>query len=173
MVKQPRFENMCEKWGQSRQEPGIMTDIFDGKVWKEFSGDNNRNFLKSERNYGLMLNLDWFQPFDHVKYSVGVIYAVVLNLPREEWFKIKKKKNIFLIDIIPDMSSEPKVQTFISPFVIEMNTAWKVGFSWISLKSSKTSLTFKLACMCVGCDIPATRKICGFLGHGATGVCSK
>lgn len=27
--------------------------------------------------------------------------------------------------------------------------------------------------MCVGCDIPATRKLCGFLGHSATLGCSK
>lgn len=27
--------------------------------------------------------------------------------------------------------------------------------------------------MCVGCDVPATRKLCGFLGHTANLGCSK
>lgn len=47
-----------------------------------------------------MLNLDWFQPFKHVKYSVGVLYAVILNLPRDERFKLK---NVLLIGVIPDL----------------------------------------------------------------------
>lgn len=33
--------------------------------------------------------------------------------------------------------------------------------------------TFKIAFLCVGCDIPATRKLCGFLGHSACLGCSK
>ena len=32
---------------------------------------------------------------------------------------------------------------------------------------------FKLALMCVACDIPAARKVGGFMGHGANFGCSK
>ena len=39
---------------------------------------NNRPFLSSPYTYGLILNLDWFQPYEHL-YSVGVIYLSVLN----------------------------------------------------------------------------------------------
>ena len=58
-----------------------MTDIYDGKIWKEFQSPLKANFLNTENNFGIMLNLDWFQPCEHVNYSVGVMYAVVLNLP--------------------------------------------------------------------------------------------
>ena len=46
------------------------------------------------------LNLDWFQPFSHVNYSVGVgiIYMVILNLPREKRYKVE---NIILVSVIP------------------------------------------------------------------------
>lgn len=38
-------------------------------------------------NYGLMLNVDWFQPYKHVSDSIGAIYLSVMNLSREERFK--------------------------------------------------------------------------------------
>ena len=56
-----------------------------------------------------MVNLNWFQPFDHVQYSVGVIYAVVLNLPRQERFEIE---GVLLIGIIPDIGKEPPNSIF-------------------------------------------------------------
>ena len=31
----------------------------------------------------------------------------------------------------------------------------------------------KVAVLCLTCDIPAGRKVCGFLGHSATLGCSK
>ncbi|MEW8546495.1 MAG: hypothetical protein AB2693_23505 [Candidatus Thiodiazotropha sp.] len=117
-----------------------------------------------------MLNLDWFQPFQHVSYSVGVIYGVVLNLPRKERFKLD---NVILVGIIPDMGKEPKTNTFLRPLVDELLVAWKHGFSTKTFQSPKQPVQFKLALICTGCDVPATRKLCGFLGHTAKLGCSK
>lgn len=75
-------------------------DVYDGQVWTDFNTEKYSNFLASDHSFGIMLNLDWFQPFQHVKYSIGVIYAVVLNLPRHLRFKLE---NVILIGIIPDM----------------------------------------------------------------------
>ena len=36
----------------------------------KYSGSD---FLSAPNNYGLILNVDWFQPFEHITYSVGVI----------------------------------------------------------------------------------------------------
>ena len=30
-----------------------------------------------------------------------------------------------------------------------------------------------MALICVGCDIPSSRTLCGFLGHSATAGCNK
>lgn len=76
--------------------------------------------MASDHSFGLMLNLDWFQPFQHVKYSIGVIYAVVLNLPRHLQFKLE---NVILIGIIPDMGKEPSTNTFVKPLVNELEEA--------------------------------------------------
>lgn len=170
LVKRPGFEDLCNHWRSRKQSPGFLTDIYDGNVWKEFQSSEKNSFLTHRNNYGLMLNLDWFQPFKHVKYSVGVLYAVILNLPRDERFKLK---NVLLIGVIPDLKHEPSVNSFITPLVNELKVAWSQGFQLASSKSSYLKKNFKVALMCVGCDIPATRKLCGFLGHSATLGCSK
>ena len=55
-------------------------------------------------NLAIGLGCDWFQPYKHITYSVGVLYLVIFNLPREERFTIE---NIILLGIIPG-PSEPK-----------------------------------------------------------------
>ena len=49
-----------------------MSDVYDRRVWKEFSSDKYANFLKNKRCYGVMLNFDFFQPYKHVSDSYGV-----------------------------------------------------------------------------------------------------
>ena len=39
--------------------------------------------------------------------------------------------------------------------------------------TSQTFITIRMALICVMCDIPATRKVCGFAGHSACYGCSK
>ena len=49
-------------------------------------------------NLILMLNIDWFQLFDHIQYNIGVIYLVIQNLPRSLRFK---PENIIIVSTIP------------------------------------------------------------------------
>lgn len=166
-VLRPGYEKLCEKWQDRDFSSDIMTDVYDGRVWKEFL---ETGYLTEPRNYGLMLNLDWFQPFDLVQYSVGAIYMVNLNLPRTVRFK---RQNIFLCGLMPDMDHEPPTNTFLRPLVDELLEGWTSGFEMKSHESPDQPVRFKVALMCVGCDIPATRKLCGFLGHAATVGCSR
>ena len=167
-VNREGFEKKCETWRRRIVKDDVLSDIFDGDIWKDFNG-KKYNFFTTERNYGVMLNVDWFQPFKHTNYSVGAIYLTVLNLPRSERFK---KKNIILIGIIPDMKTEPPTNTFLKPLVSELQEAWN-GIFMTSFESPNKSVRFRLALLCVGCDIPASRKLCGFLGHAATKGCNK
>ena len=48
--------------------------------------------------------------------------------------------------------------------VVELNEAWNIGFNVKSLLTNQVEV-FHVALICVGCDIPACRKICGFLGE--------
>ena len=99
------------------------------------------------------------------------MYLVFLNLPREVR---QGRENVLLVGVIPDMKSEPKTNTFLKPLVQELKQTWgDVFFLLYSHKSHNTLKCFKLALICVGCDIPASRKLCGFLGHSATSGCKK
>ena len=48
-----------------------MADIFDGKIWKNFPSESAPFFTPetANRHLGIMINLDWFQPFESSVYS--------------------------------------------------------------------------------------------------------
>lgn len=67
---QPGFEKSLRHWANRAHSDDIITDIYDGQIWKTFketSDDNLPNFFRFEvadSNIGLMLNVDWFQPYE-------------------------------------------------------------------------------------------------------------
>ena len=126
-----------------------------------------RPFFDLPYNLGLMLNVDWFQPYDHVQYSVGVIYLIILNLPRAERYKIE---NIIIVGCIPGPREPCNMNSYLQPLVDDLLKLWK-GIT-VRLPSSD-EVVIRGALLGVSCDLPATRKICGFSGHSATMRCSK
>ena len=164
------FSTMCEHWRERHKNTEFMTDIYDGRLWQEWQVKNGKDFLASPFSLVTTINLDWFQPFTHVNYSVGVLYMVILNLPREERYKME---NIVLISIIPG-PKEPKqtINSFLAPLIGELHDLWN-GVSVTIGTSPKRTVMVRLAVMCIACDIPAVRKLCGFAGHSACLGCSK
>ena len=117
----------------------------------------------------LTLNVDWFQPFSHTEYSVGAIYLTLQNLPRSERFK---EENIILVGVIPG-PSEPNlvINSYLGPLVEELELGWYNGFSVMT--PEHVVVTAHVALSCLSCDIPASRKVSGFLGHNACLACNK
>ena len=74
-----------------------MKDVFSGKIWIDFLCHEGESFLASKNSIGVMLNIDWFQPFKHRQYSVGVLYLAVMNLPRAIRYK---RENVLLIGLM-------------------------------------------------------------------------
>ena len=114
-----------------------------------------------------MLNVDWFQPFEHSTYSLGVIYLVILNLPRELRFKIE---NVLLVGVVPG-PKEPKgsINSFLGPMVKELLELWHGCY----LGNIPFRRFVRAALLCVSCDVPAVRKVAGFVGHGGLRGCSR
>ncbi|XP_077866482.1 uncharacterized protein LOC144354692 [Saccoglossus kowalevskii] len=158
-VRRPGFVTACNMWRERQPEENILNDIFDGKVWKDFQ---NEGFFKSKFNLSLTLNVDWFQPYDHTPYSVGALYMVINNLPREERFK---EENVLLIGLLPG-PKEPKkeMNSYLDPLANELQQLL-IGVK-IDDGSSMGNI-YKAVLMCISSDIPATRKCGGFVGHGA------
>lgn len=149
---------LCEQW-RSRQVPsGYLADVYDGRVWNEFIEYQGKPFLRLPHNLGLMLNCDWFQPYDCTEYSVGVIYLVILNLPRTERFK---PENVILVGIIPGPDEPPlHINSYLQPIISDLIDLWNDG---ISLTVGDTQKTIHAALLCVACDLPAARKVEPFL----------
>jgi len=164
------FAQKCEQWRERDCEDDVYSDVYDRKVWKDVMTCNGKDSLNSPRSLAFVLNVDWFQPYvRRSDVSVGVIYLVLLNLPREERFKWE---NVILVGVIPDMETMPKsINPFLEPLVGELQVLWK----GIRLHSSCSSipLLYRGAILLAVSDIPAARKLCGFKGHSAERACSK
>ena len=105
-----------------------------------------------------------------LEYSVGVMYMAVNNLPRELRYK---RENIILVGIIPG-PNEPKLtmNSFLKPLVEDLKEFW-AGIMIPCNNHPLKNICIRAALICSACDVPATRKLCGFVGHTATLGCSK
>ncbi len=76
-----------------------------------------------------------------------------------------------LVGVIPG-PHEPKlnINSFLEPLIKELLELWD-GVVMETARNVKVLV--RAALLCVACDIPAARKVCGFVGHGAYRGCSK
>ena len=84
----PGLLDLCEDW-RKQNSTDLYNDVYDGQIWKDFLHYQNATFLSDKNTIGLMMNTDWFQPFKHRQYSIGVVYLVIMNLPQTVHYKEK------------------------------------------------------------------------------------
>ena len=159
--------DQCELWRKRKTTCGTLSDIYDGQVWKQFHVYKGQPFLSEPHNLAVMLNCDWFQPFAQSRYTVGVIYLVILNLPRAIRFR---PENIIITSIIPGPKEPKSMNSYLRPLVKELNALWTDGFS---LSINSQTVKIRVALLATVCDIPATQKIGGFCGHNSKQACWK
>lgn len=114
----------------------------------------------ADRHLGIMLNIDWFRPFNNANYSVGAIYGVICNLSRNEKFK---PSNILTIALIPG-PNEPSlhyINHYLAPIIDQLLELWN-GIELSGIYKS-TNKPIRAAVICCSCDIPAARKLCGYI----------
>src|SRR5437763_616923 len=123
------FKNSLRHWANRSGFDDILTDIYDGRVWKTFKGTDDEislNFFRPEvadSHLDLMLNLDWFQLFDGTSHSTGVLYAAICNLSRDIRFK---RENLLIISILPGLNkvSLHKINHYLVPMVNKLGSLW-------------------------------------------------
>lgn len=169
LFNRPNFHSDVEEWRSRQIIDGMYADIYDGKLWKEFLNWDGNAFLSESYNLALALNFDFFQPYKHIQYSVGAVYLTVLNLPRTKRYK---QENVILLGLIPG-PHEPKhnINSYIKPLVDELLSFW--GGINLTIHSFSDKKLVKCALLCVACDLPAGRKICGFPSYTAHFGCSR
>lgn len=169
LLQRPNFPVLCEEWRHRITDPSIMKDIYDGQIWQDFMNFEGVPFLSERFSYGFMINVDWFQPYKHTQYSVGVIYFTLLNLPRH---MRNKPENVMLVGVIPG-PHEPSINlnSYIEPLVSELLSLWRGKELNIHGHSSK--VVVRCALLCAACDLPAGRKLCGFMSYNAHYGCTR
>ena len=172
LLLRPKFHVDCKLWQtKTINHINMLSDVYDGRVWKEFLKVAGSPFLIAPYTYGLMLNVDWFQPYTHTICSVGVVYLTIMNLPRTLRFKLE---NVIIVGVIPG-PSEPShdINSFLEPLVSELLNFW-VGMKLnVCTSSGITEEVVRCALLCISCDLPAGRKVCGFLSYTAKLGCSR
>ncbi|EXX58570.1 hypothetical protein RirG_196780 [Rhizophagus irregularis DAOM 197198w] len=153
------IQQQLRKWTNRHVDNGMLTDIYDGKIWKSFSDISGAPYFTPETadsHLGIMINLDWFQPFESSAYSCGAIYGVVCNLPREIRFK---KENMLTLGLLPGPNKVRlhKINHYLSPIVDELLEFWN------GIEIPAAGRKIRLALICCSNDIPAARKLCGHI----------
>ena len=104
----------------------MLGDIYDGDIWKTFKDltfDNNSELFfnkeTADLHLELILNVNWFQPYSNITYSIGVIYVAITNLPREIHFK---HENMLILGILPGLNKANlhKINYYLSSIVDEL-----------------------------------------------------
>lgn len=163
VLNQKNLLGQREHWRTCVIPENTLADIYAGRIWKEFLLTyKDRPILSNPYNLGLMLNCDWFQPFDHSSYSVSVLSLVILNLPRSIRFK---PENILIAGIIPGPSEPPlgTINSYLRPLVKELNFMQHKG----------NNVYVHAALLATVCDVPVTAKLGGFLSHTSKHACWK
>lgn len=155
MFARPGFWNLIEHW-RNKPVDSDMSDIYDAAVWQQFQTVNGQAFLNEPGNVGLVLNVDWYQPYENASYSVGAMYLAILNLPLAVRYK---PENVVVVGLMPG-PKEPSMtmNTFLKPIVDQLLLLWDTGLS-VGVADINTFATIRAALMCTTCDIPATRKV--------------
>ena len=112
---QPGFIENCDHWKKNpaNLDDLLVCDIYDGNIWREFL-----DVMTTSTMMGLMLNVDWFQPFEQACYSVGVVYLTIINMPCRLRYK---RCNILIIGIIPGPSERAHdINSYLQPLVNEL-----------------------------------------------------
>lgn len=92
------------------------------------------------------------------------MYIAIQNLPREERYT---PENIILVGVIPGPHEPKKTNSYL---LKELTELWN---GVIMESALGTSVLVRSALLCTACDIPASRKVSGFVGHSAYRGCSR
>ena len=159
MYQHPNFEQNLKKLANRRVNGDLLADIYDGEIWKTLASDDSLFFTPelADSNLGIMINLDWFQPFDRTIHSTGVIYGVICNLPREIRFR---QENMLILGLLPGPHEvqADNINHFLSPIVTKFLEFW----TGVNIKTSNNPAgkMIRMAIICCSSDIPAARKLC-------------
>ena len=164
MFQQPGFEESLRHWSNCPIINNVLSDIYDGQIWRNLKSEQGDNFFrpdKADTNLGLMINLDWFQPYERTVYSTGVLYATICNLLRDVHFL---PKNMLILGILPGPNevSLHRINHYLLPIITELESLWK-GMALNRTHEHPNGKVIRAALIIASYDIPATQELDGHI----------
>ena len=182
LLSRPGLEaEMDRSWTDAqnfrKSNPGLMHDIFDGDLLRNFKGPDGKHFSvgEGEGRYTFSLSVDFFNPLANKqagkKISVGLITLVCLNLPPHLRYR---SENMFLAGIIPGPNEPPAtaINHYLQPLVDHFITMWSPGVRYSCTDGHRDGRLVRCAIVCVICDLPAARKTAGFASYSHNHFCA-
>lgn len=180
MLSRPDFKVHADRdvFANSQNADTELSDIWDGKIFREFKGPDGKPFVQpgsKEGRYVFSLCMDGVNPFimkeAGKKVSVCAIYMVLLNLPVNVRYRVE---NMFLVGIIPG-PREPSLEQInhvLGPLVDDLLRFWEPGVFMKRTAHHFDGRLCRVALIPVVCDLPAACQISGFASHASTHFCS-
>lgn len=132
-----------------KRNPNALEDIFDGEVYAQLV----ENGTIGENDFTCVLNTDAFTLFKKNSVSVTALYIRLNELPPN-----LRQRYLFLAGIWVDKSNkEPRMNTFLRPFISEMNKLSTEGIPW--KPDGVNEVTSKVIPICLCCDAKARAKV--------------
>jgi len=106
----------------------------------------------------LLLNVDWFQPFERTSHSSGAILLAIANLPREIRYLCE---NIFVWGITPGPLEPKRMENILKLLVDELLDLVNEGYEECVIIKDGMMRKIKFKFFLIGClcDMPAQRKV--------------
>ncbi|KAI6036197.1 hypothetical protein BKA83DRAFT_118693, partial [Pisolithus microcarpus] len=138
--------------------PPKMNDIWDAEVFRSFKGPDGQPFFAgpdNELRLAFSLFIDWFNPHGRKRNA-------------------KTISNVYLVGIIPGPSepSTSQMNHFLRPLVDELLEFWDPGCYFSRTVTYPAGRLVRCALIPLICDVPALRKVAGFMGHSGHSFCS-
>ena len=154
MLKREDFRNSLLKGPVASDTDDVMINICDGS--KTFN-DNDGALFSNKRNLGVLMNVNWFNPFRNREYYA--VYLVIIKLPRNIRFKWE---DVILIGLIAG-PSEPQytINSYIKPIADELLECWE----GVILNEGGAQSLYKFVLIYIFSDVPATRNLGGFIAQ--------
>ena len=76
LLLRPGFLDACQQWRNQTTDQDKLSDLYGGKIWKEFLNYDGEPFFALPTGIAFMLNIDWFQPYTQFIHFVLFIWLL-------------------------------------------------------------------------------------------------
>ena len=152
----PGFIEKFESWRSRKVTDGVLADLYDGNVWKQFLNPNSVPFVSF-----CIYTEHWLV---HTHQSLDWRYI-------SRYSERSERYNSENVGVIPGPHEPSKTMNdYLKPLISELLELWQ---GVVMKYTSGANVMVRAALLCTACDIPASRKVSCFIGQNALHGCSK